>query len=175
MLEKSIDLIQEELNRVREEEGYSIKDDDIWTEGQLADAAICYLMDPDTRKQIRNTGIFPWPFKHELFKPSTRVRDLVKAGQFVCAELTRVLREPLEETGTDWDKIRNEMFEILEQYGTCIITENKDEITVWCHLKFSDDLFEVFDIIQSTVQYRYSEIGYFNFQNETLKATFRSK
>ena len=34
-----------------------------------------------------------WPFDAEWFKPTTRVRNLVKAGQFIAAEIDRLQSE----------------------------------------------------------------------------------
>ncbi|MCC9016949.1 hypothetical protein [Flavobacterium lipolyticum] len=52
---------------------------------ELADAAICYLVDPDQR----DSAPFPWPWDEKTFKPTPedRIRELVKAGALTAAQI----------------------------------------------------------------------------------------
>lgn len=58
--------------------------------GELADAAVAYAMRGYWKKRM-------WPFRGDGFKPSTaewpdgRIRDLVKAGALIAAEIDRLL------------------------------------------------------------------------------------
>lgn len=68
-------------------------------DGQLVDAAICYLLGHGHDDQERSVLDVPyrWPFDAEDFDPgrtgdqlADRRRDLVRAGQLIAAELARV-------------------------------------------------------------------------------------
>lgn len=92
-----IDLIAAERQRQIEAEGWTPKHDDEYCNGELAEAAACYAhpnrpMVPDTN------GIDPpvpcdWPWDPEWWKPKDRVRDLVRAGALIAAEIDRLQRE----------------------------------------------------------------------------------
>lgn len=74
-------LIAAERQRVRKVEGFTPEADVRYTNGELLMAARAYL-DADP-------AIWPESWRREMHKPSSRVRDLVKAGQFIAAEIDR--------------------------------------------------------------------------------------
>jgi hypothetical protein len=91
-----IGLITAERARQMSVEGYSTSHDDQHKLFQLGRAALCYL----------KYGILPafpnrsnppdrwWPWRNEDWKPSeSRIRNLVKAGALIAAEIDRLQRE----------------------------------------------------------------------------------
>lgn len=90
-----IELIAAERRRQVEKEGWSESHDDGHDEGALACAAACYAMPAECRlmKQHRNVPI-AWPWYDEWWKPTPndRVRELVKAGALIAAEIDRLQR-----------------------------------------------------------------------------------
>lgn len=83
-----VDLIFQERNRQISDEGYDSEHDKNYVNNELADAAICYLVDP----QHRDTQPFPWPWNDEYWKPTpeNRIRELEKAGALIAAEIDRI-------------------------------------------------------------------------------------
>lgn len=79
-------------------EGYDHEQDDTYTEGQLAAAAACYLAhasigtDPEVRVSPEAIRANVWPWPSDTFKPTTPIRDLVKAGALIAAEIDRRIR-----------------------------------------------------------------------------------
>lgn len=89
-MKTGIELITKERQRQIDVEGWTPEHDDEHVDGQLAKAAACYA-DP--------FGFFQgipsrWPWFAEWYKPSAndRVRDLVKAGALIAAEIDRLQR-----------------------------------------------------------------------------------
>jgi hypothetical protein len=92
MLKKmnGVQLIYEERLRQVEAEDYTLGHDLTHKRGELAMAAATYAMPPDERIYIRR---FPnpvtWPARW-TFKPGDRIRELVKAGALIAAEIDRL-------------------------------------------------------------------------------------
>lgn len=88
-------LIAAERKRQIEKEGWTPEHDDEHEDEALAKAAACYA-DPDRRMTF---GDYPmpvgWPWDAEAWKPTpdNRVRELVKAGALIAAEIDRLKRE----------------------------------------------------------------------------------
>ena len=92
--------IGHERHRVIYEEGYSPgADASENADGEMVDAAICYLLghgqDKDRAPYERVPG--RWPWDASSFKPGNtgnhdadRLRDLERAGQLIAAEITRL-------------------------------------------------------------------------------------
>lgn len=92
-MKTGIELIAEERQRQVTVEGYDNAHDDEHSAGELAMAAMCYAMDPIWRPaEIAPMG-WPWIGGGEMdgFKPTPgdRVRELVKAGALIVAEIDR--------------------------------------------------------------------------------------
>lgn len=92
-----IDLIREERRRQRSRrakgEFYSLAYDDEHDKGELASAAAVYAMPPEYRARNESAWRSMWPGGW-LFKPSPddRIRELVKAGALIAAEIDRLQR-----------------------------------------------------------------------------------
>lgn len=101
-----VELIAKERQRQTSQEGWTSEHDDEHTDGELANAAACYAMTPDSRKEL---GLFEgmhswfkrtilerlWPWDDSWWKPtkSKRIRELTKAGALIAAEIDRLQRE----------------------------------------------------------------------------------
>lgn len=91
-------LIAEERRRQVEAEGWTAEHDDLpsHAHGQLADAAACYAK---VAAMMAYPGPVPldepsgWPWDAEWWKPSSDpIRNLVKAGALITAEIDRLRR-----------------------------------------------------------------------------------
>lgn len=85
----AVDVLKERCRQV-EGEGYSIEQDDTYTDYQLPRAAICYGIKaaglPDHLERLY------WPFRSSAVKPANRRRSLVKAAALILAEIERLDR-----------------------------------------------------------------------------------
>lgn len=85
-------LIAKERERQIVEECFGPGHDDYHEHGELALAAACYAIPPDTHN-FATIRAELWPWDEEWYKPKGRVRDLVRAGALILAELDRIQRE----------------------------------------------------------------------------------
>jgi hypothetical protein len=95
-MKTGIELIAEERDRQLNEENYTPDHDDEHVEGELSIAAANYAMAHIARRDgWKNDRILYWPFEKESWKPSgnDRVRELVKAGALLAAEIDRLKRK----------------------------------------------------------------------------------
>lgn len=99
-MKTGIELIAEERQRQIEKEGWTKEHDAQHTDGELALAAMCYA-DPNKYYHqesrylhIRIPNKF-WPKNWDIqwFKPKDRIRDLVRAGALIAAEIDRIQNE----------------------------------------------------------------------------------
>ena len=96
-MKTGIELIAEERQRQIEVEGFTAIRDTLYANEELAKAAVSYAL-PKQYKLINRYGqmlpIIPeyWPWHHSWWKPSPndRVRELVKAGALIAAEIDRL-------------------------------------------------------------------------------------
>ncbi|MFA4974574.1 MAG: hypothetical protein WC683_18370 [bacterium] len=79
--------VKAERRRQIEAEGWDAEHDARHAAGDLADAAACYAA---TDKDLRYGVPFGWPWGDNWWKPTTRRRDLVKAGALILAEIERL-------------------------------------------------------------------------------------
>jgi hypothetical protein len=91
------ELIALERRRQVEQEGYNDRHDDNERGGQLALAAACYAIPDFHRGPMDGMNcILPklWPYAVVWWKPvpRDRVRELVKAGALIAAEIDRLSR-----------------------------------------------------------------------------------
>lgn len=96
--EDGVSLIAAERRRQIDAEGWTPEHDDQHEDGEMARAAACYAL-PDERRQYGLGGYFDpmpklWPWDRQWWKPrnSDRVRELVKAGALIAAEIDRLQR-----------------------------------------------------------------------------------
>jgi hypothetical protein len=89
------ELIAKERRRQVSHEGWDSGHDDEHDEGQLALSAACYAIPPDVRDMSRSGSVSRlWPFEDVYWKPTPkdRIRELVKAGAMIAAEIDRLQR-----------------------------------------------------------------------------------
>ncbi len=85
-------------------EGWSDKHDDKHKDGELLAAAICYAMPPKVRSiRLNMTQDLQqafWPWDEKWWKPTKDpVRNLVKAGALIAAEIDRLQRKSQNAAG----------------------------------------------------------------------------
>lgn len=90
------ELISQERERQITQEGWTPKHDDEHVDGELLDAAYCYLYSEDVN--CYESGIpFGWPWEPRSWKPSEDIIiNLVKAGALIAAEIDRLKRKTNE-------------------------------------------------------------------------------
>ena len=91
-----VELIAEERARQIHGEHWSASHDDQHRLDELARAAACYAIPHRLRNHIKGRRIQGWPSKWAVsyWKPSPddRIRELVKAGALIAAEIDRLQR-----------------------------------------------------------------------------------
>ena len=90
-----IDLIAEERQRHVSVEGWTTEHDNQHTDNELAMAAVCYAMPDDERIYFGKSLPEGWPWDWKFWKPTPddRIRELVKAGALIAAEIDRLQRQ----------------------------------------------------------------------------------
>ena len=86
-------LIAAERQRQLSDEGWTPEHDAEWVNGELASAAICYarsVVDGYVTPFLANAPI-GWPWHEDWWKPSNDLRNLVRAGALIAAEIDRRL------------------------------------------------------------------------------------
>ena len=86
-----VDLIAVERQRQVEREGWTTEHDAMHAGGELACAAACYALAPIWREHS-DFLLHLWPWDGAWWKPTPddRVRELVKAGALIAAEIDRL-------------------------------------------------------------------------------------
>ena len=81
--------LRNERHRQEDVEGYAAEGDDLYTGGELALAAVAYLLSATSGQ--RDAGLTFWPdgWDADAFKPTNARRDLIKAGALIIAEIER--------------------------------------------------------------------------------------
>ncbi|PHS22234.1 MAG: hypothetical protein COA84_13835 [Robiginitomaculum sp.] len=96
-----IELILQERQRQIDVEGWSAEHDDAHNDGSLIDAAMAYLRNVNGYKISRwvdflrqRTHVPNWPetWARGWYKPESAIRDLVKSGALIAAEIDRLQR-----------------------------------------------------------------------------------
>lgn len=102
---RGVAMIAAERRRQQEVEGYTAVHDDEHVLDELLEAAACYLC----CNRERSAGDFSsetddpppaWPFELEAWKPahhSSDIKNLVRAGALIAAEIDRIVRERVRE------------------------------------------------------------------------------
>lgn len=103
-METGIELISAERKRQIEVEGWTPEHDDKHANGELADGACAYAMTNTMVDLIGDSWghdmhLHFWPFELNYYKKNfnedegeSRIRDLVKAGAMIAAEIDRLQR-----------------------------------------------------------------------------------
>lgn len=92
-MKTAIELIAEERQRQIDAEGYTAEHDDDHADFSLSRAGACYALAADTATPSEHPYRF-WPWEAAAWKPSLEdpIRDLVKAGALIAAEIDRLQR-----------------------------------------------------------------------------------
>lgn len=102
-MKTGIELIAAERERQVSKEGWTPEHDDQHTDGSLAVAAACYALNErgplEHRHYFDVPVIWPWHVLDWKPTPDDPVRELVKAGALIAAEIDRLLRAPGAEGG----------------------------------------------------------------------------
>lgn len=93
-------LIAAERRRQVEVEGWTAEHDDAHDCGEMVEAAICYAeqakgrgwVSPEKYRQDEVDPFGDWPWDESWWKPQTPIRDLVRAGALIAAEIDRLQR-----------------------------------------------------------------------------------
>ncbi len=87
----AIDDIAAERRRQIEVEGWTPEHDNLQSDDQLLDAAICYARYAATGWHFSEPPA-AWPWGSKWWKPKDRRRDLVRAAALIAAEIDRLDR-----------------------------------------------------------------------------------
>ncbi len=88
-------LIAAERERQMAEEGWTPEHDDDHRHYELAKAGATYALYAGVGPWLQEIAPLTWPWEREWFKPAgnrDRIRDLVKAGALIAAEIDRLSR-----------------------------------------------------------------------------------
>jgi len=85
--------IASERARQIKEKGWTPEHDDMHADGQLAEAAACYIVH-NPISYPPGSPPAPWPWEAHGWKPKNRRRDLVRAAALIVAEIERLDRLP---------------------------------------------------------------------------------
>lgn len=92
------ELIAAERQRQIDAEGWTPEHDDEYDEDELRWAAACYMLPVDTDFEGYDFNVRCWPWDRAWWKPSDDpIRNLVKAGALVAAEIDRLERAAIRE------------------------------------------------------------------------------
>lgn len=95
IFKSGVSLIAEERQRQIEEEGWNEKHDDYQVEEELAFAAATYATPNGSRVYLHSGKPNTWLWEKEWWKPTpdNRIKELVKAGALIAAEIDRLNRK----------------------------------------------------------------------------------
>lgn len=102
-MQQGVALIAAERERQISAEGWTPEHDDEHDDGEMAVAAVCYAHFASLSDIRRNSPgttarvLEDWPWDERWWKPGDRVRELVKAGALIAAEIDRHLRAEASE------------------------------------------------------------------------------
>jgi hypothetical protein len=93
-MKSGIELIAEERKRQVTQEGFTNKSDDVYVNGELSAAASAYAH-PVYFEHSGGTAPIQWQWNPKSWKPSpnNRVKELIKAGALIVAEIDRIQRK----------------------------------------------------------------------------------
>ena len=87
----ALELVRAERERQVLGEGFDAAHDDSLIQGDLARAAACYAL-PERSRPGHKDRLWPWLASWWKPTPKDRVRELVKAGALIVAEIERLQR-----------------------------------------------------------------------------------
>lgn len=86
-LQAAINVVDERVRQLEAEE-WDYAHDDQYTGRELANAAICYIMDEGTDRK----PLYYWPWGDDDWKPKSYRENLVRAAALLIAEIERLDR-----------------------------------------------------------------------------------
>jgi hypothetical protein len=93
-------LILLERERQVSQEGWTEQHDDLFEDRELIRAAVCYaeadnldMTENEDGENLIECGYWPWETKWWKPTPDDRVKELVKAGALIAAEIDRLQRK----------------------------------------------------------------------------------
>lgn len=92
-IKTGIELIAEERKRQIEIEGWTKEHDANYIDNELSKAGICYATPEMYRRYSENhSELLGWPWDMKWWKPTPmdRIKELVKAGALIAAEIDRL-------------------------------------------------------------------------------------
>lgn len=132
-----INLIEDERNRQIHVEGWTEEHDDKHVNNELALAAACYAV-PDVFSQ----GYWPPTWDLSWYKSTTRIRDLVKAGALIAAEIDRLQRIEIKKTKEEYiPKIKELVDKVFEEFG-----EEDDNILILSACYYPEDARDTYEV-----------------------------
>lgn len=87
-----VDMIAAERKEQINKHNFNHLTDDFYVNDQLATAADAYLLAADADPGEVYTPPANWPWNPNEFRPSKRVKNLMKAGALIAAEIDRLVR-----------------------------------------------------------------------------------
>lgn len=125
-----VNLIESERERQIYREGWTEEHDDKHVNNELALAAACYAV-PDVFSQ----GYWPPTWNLSWYKSTTRIRDLVKAGALIAAEIDRLQRIEVKKAKKEYiPKIKKLVDNAFREFG-----EDGDNILILSACHYLDD------------------------------------
>lgn len=132
-----INLIEAERERQIYQEGWSEEHDDKHVNNELALAAACYAV-PD----IFSQGYWPPTWDLNWYKSTTRIRDLVKAGALIAAEIDRLQRIEIKKAKKEYiPKIKELVDKAFEKFG-----EEGDNILILSACNYPEDARDTYEV-----------------------------
>lgn len=132
-----INLIEAERERQIYREGWTKEHDDKHVNNELALAAACYAV-PDVFSQ----GYWPPTWDLNWYKSTTRIRDLVKAGALIAAEIDRLQRIEIKHTREKLiPKVKKMVDDVFEKFG-----EEDDNILILSACYYPDDVRDTYEV-----------------------------
>jgi len=95
-MKTGIELIAEERLRQVSAESWTPEHDDGHDDGSLGKAAVCYIKSARLwclKKPVHWLSPSGWPWSPNWWKPKDPIRDLVRAGALIAAEIDRLQRK----------------------------------------------------------------------------------
>lgn len=91
-MKTGVDLITDERQRQITAEGWTPEHDAVHTDGSIAMAAACYALPDNERRKYQLSWPQSWGNNWWKPTPNDRVKELVKAGALIAAEIDRIRR-----------------------------------------------------------------------------------
>jgi hypothetical protein len=105
-MKTGIELIADERQRQTNKEGWTAEHDAQFQKGELANAAIAYLIATKDDREAYEKGWIAhtrstayWPWDRNFWKPKDRLANLVRAGALIAAEIDRFQQSVTHERG----------------------------------------------------------------------------